>query len=49
MSEEELVPVIVKEGSPAGDDTFFWEELLADDKKDFQEEYLGLKVGSQEL
>jgi hypothetical protein len=46
MSQE--IPIISAKGSAGGnDDTFFWEELLADDNKDFTEEYLGIKADDQ--
>jgi hypothetical protein len=28
-----------------GDDKYFWEELLADDDKNWQDEYLGMVTG----
>jgi hypothetical protein len=38
---EEMVQIIADK-EIEGDDSFFWEELLADDEKDWSEEYLGV-------
>lgn len=37
---DNLMP-IVTEKEEDGDDSYFWEELLSEDGKDFLEEYLG--------
>lgn len=42
---EETIKILGgKESSSGSDDSFFWEELLADDDKDWSKEYLGIEV-----
>ncbi len=35
--------LIIGKGEEKDDDSFFWEELLSDDEKDWCAEYLGVK------
>ena len=42
ISEDTIVLIGKIDQSPTDDDFDFWEDLLADDDKDWRQEYLGL-------
>jgi hypothetical protein len=46
MNDEEITLIGGKDS--VGDDSFFWEELLADDDKDWSKEFLGISVAEKE-
>lgn len=43
LQAQDIVILGGKDAS-GGDDSFFWEELLADDDKDWSKEFLGIEV-----